>query len=93
MEPRRRLAFGAGKFLRYLPDMPVRIGECHRSHAPWSIVRAAQQSHARLVQVRAYRIHVINDDGELAGALRANPLVRPEQPFRAVDTLQISDPP
>jgi hypothetical protein len=70
LRSRERYEPGAlGQVLRDPPGVAARIGEGDRAHAPVTIRRAADQCHSVLVHFSGHRIHVLNDDGELPGAL------------------------
>src|SRR5690348_14813138 len=55
---------GAGQFLSDLPDMASRIGEAGRADSPRSVHRAVEQVHPARGQFCAYRVDVVDADGE-----------------------------
>jgi len=59
------LAFGSRQIRRDLPDVAAGVGEAGRTHSPGPVHRAVEQLHSAPGQFRAYRIHVIDTDGEL----------------------------
>ena len=57
------------KLLGDLPDVAARVGEGRRPHAPVPVGRTGQRAHAASGDLRAHRVHVIDDDRELPRAL------------------------
>ena len=62
-------AVRGGKLLGDLPDVAGWVGEGRCPHAPVPVGRAGERLHAAPSDLAAYRVHVIDDDRELADAL------------------------